>query len=159
LFEADDGSLPEFVIAGLDDTALVAAYNRLSADSRVVNSTQTVHRRLDGVDVLLQGLNDPVGSVVRGEVEPFHVVFGGIAVYSTRLPDIGVGVFPGELILDYRMGPGWTPQAVEAFLHLLSELARTSPTARVGLEDHVPRFWVERFEHAWVEIELGHGAT
>ena len=159
LFETDDGSLPEFVVTGLEPTALVVGYSRLSAGAHVVTSAPTVHRRSVGADVSLQSVDDPARLVVLGELEPFHVVLGGIKARDIALPDIGVGVFPEELILDYRMGPEWTPEAVEGFLHLLAELVSGSPAARVVLEDGVPRYWVERFERAWIEAELGRRAT
>jgi hypothetical protein len=159
LFEADDGSLPEFAVSALSPAALVAAYNRLVEGARVVSSAPFVHRRADGRDLPLQTTTEPASGVARGELEPFHIVLGGIRVLAVTLPDIGVGVFPDEIILDYRMGAEWAPETVEGFLHLLAELARTSPSARVGLEQGVPRFWVERFERAWIEAELGRGAT
>ncbi|MDP8910348.1 MAG: hypothetical protein M3N47_14810, partial [Chloroflexota bacterium] len=51
-----------------------------------------------------------------------HVVLTGIRSGDVGVPDLGVSVRPGALVVDYRMGVEWTAEVVAGFVELLRAL-------------------------------------
>jgi hypothetical protein len=77
------------------------------------------------------------------------VVFGGIRVRGTSIPDIGVFLCPDQIALDYRMGSAWGSKQLEALFELLVELASLDSESSVSLEENAFPEVLDRFQKAW----------
>ena len=155
MFDEDDGSLPEIRVQYSNTSAPVEGFQliqHLSETNRRAHNApseptfwsvpEQEERRVDSVP-------NAAALVVSGDAEPFHLVFSGIEIDGTSIPDLGVYVFPDELALNYRMGPEWGPEQVNALFSLLHELTQIDRGARLTLEDGVVPEWIHRFEGAW----------
>src|SRR5688572_8464470 len=110
LFEVDDGSLPEIWLTFQDRSAVVAGYELVRSHSAGDVSKHQPHfwSKVRNEEVPVSAVPSPAALVVSGEAEPFHVVFGGVQSNGVPIPDLGLFVFPSQLVLDYRMGPEWS---------------------------------------------------
>ena len=155
MFDEDDGSLPEIRVQYSSTSAPVAGFQLIQRLSETTRRAQNApseptfwsvpeqeERRVDSVP-------NAAALVVSGDAEPFHLVFGGIAIDGSTIPDLGVFVFPDQLALSYRMGPEWGPEQVKALFALLHELTKSDEGARLTLEDGVVPEWMDRFQGAW----------
>ena len=159
LFDTDDGSLPEVRVDYSDTTAMVTEYALLR--ERAVDAlTQNPHfwSNVHKEERPLDSVSNPAALVASGEAAPFHVVFGGIRFCGVTIPDVGVFVFPDELVLDYRMGSPWGPKELEAFFQLLVELSAFDPQTSLSLEDGVLAEVVARFQQARRRYRAEHAA-
>ena len=122
LFLHDDGSLPEIEVDFADPQRMPSAFAWL-----VARGARAVASGCAGVWIEADGearpFSGPIDAelVATGDVKGFHVVLGDIDC-GGRIPDLGVLVTPGSLVLDYRMGPHWNDQAIEAFIEMLRGL-------------------------------------
>jgi hypothetical protein len=68
--------------------------------------------------------DNPALTVLAGEADPFHVVFGGLTSASgAPIPDLGVFVLDDDFIaLDYRMGPHWDEPAILGLFEIMQDL-------------------------------------
>ena len=150
LFDTDDGSLPEIHITYANGKATSAGYGLLrSRAATIVSENPTFYSRVHETEQPLDSVSNAAASVVAGEAEAFHVVFGGIAARGTTIPDLGVFVFPDQLALDYRMGPDWGSDELEALFGLLLELTSLDGDAAVSLEESVIAEVAQRFQEVW----------
>lgn len=131
-FSKNDGSLPEVEIAFRDPALIPKAFAFLFARGGVVASEgePTLWRRDTEKDVAFTG--PECADLVIGETaDPFHELLGGISVEGTRIPDLGVFVHQGGLILDYRMGPEWGFDQISALMTLLNHFRHMGGTVSV----------------------------
>ncbi len=150
LFDTDDGSLPAVRVDYRDSAATVSGYALLRGRAaRVVSDNACFWSKTHDTERPLDSVSNAAALVVSGEAEAFHVVLGGVQCRSAAIPDLGVFVFPDQLALDYRMGPAWGPQELEAFFGLLSELTALDPDAALSLEEGALADVVARFQNAW----------
>jgi len=120
-FESDDGSLPEVELTFSDVDTSVAAFRLLFLLSRFDPATgrATVWSIQDNADVAFPG-ERAASLVVAGIIDSFQVLLPALAVGVDPIPDLGVFFNPGRIVIDYRMGSDWTPQAIQDFMRLLS---------------------------------------
>ncbi|RJS92033.1 hypothetical protein [Salinisphaera sp. Q1T1-3] len=150
LFDTDDGSLPEIRVDYRDSAATVAGYALLRGRAAgVVSDKAYFWSKTHDAEVSLDFVSNAAALVASGEAEAFHVVLGGIQSRGIAVPDLGVFVFPGQLALDYRIGPAWGSNELEAFFSLLGELVSLDPAATLSLEKGVLPDVVARFQNAW----------
>jgi hypothetical protein len=121
LFDADDGSLPEIVLADL--------------------GPHETRNLLDHVVGKASAQED------RSSVDTPERILDNLQYDGVRLPTLGIDAFDDELVIDYRMGDGWNAETLAAFARLLGELRDLAPHARIvaipegGVEAHAdPRF-------------------
>jgi hypothetical protein len=109
IFGTDDGSLPELSIPALSGEAVVAAFDCLRRDERrPFPATQYLWRRETRAEVPLAQVVHPAAEVVAGAADPFHCTLVDVGKSGVVVPEVGVGVFPDEITIDYRMGPSGT---------------------------------------------------
>lgn len=120
-FERDDGSLPEIELAFSDVDASVAVFRLLFSISHFDPATVqcTAWSLQDNADVPFPG-EGAASQVVAGFIEPFHVLLPGLCVGGGVIPDLGVFFSSGSIVIDYRMGADWTPQAIQDFMQVLA---------------------------------------
>ncbi|WP_282298156.1 hypothetical protein [Stenotrophomonas sp. PS02289] len=131
-FSKDDGSLPEVEIDFCDPALIPKAFALLFARGGVVASAggATLWRRDTEEDIAFTG--PECADLVIGETaDPFHLLLGGICVEGAHIPDLGVFVHQGGLILDYRMGPEWGFDQISALMALLNHFRDMGGTVRV----------------------------
>lgn len=119
-FAVDDGSLPEIELSFASLDLMPAAFSYLferGAEDVTINGGQLWIRAL-GRALRFSGPED-AWLVSNESADPFHIVLGGIRGTSVPMPDLGVLVCREGLVLDYRMGPQWSPLAVDSLLELL----------------------------------------
>lgn len=159
LFEVDDGSLPEIWLTFQDTRAVVAGYELVRSQSAGVVSKQSyLWSKVTNDEVELSAVPNPAALVVSGEAEPFHVVFGGVESNGVVIPDLGVFVFPSQLVLDYRMGPEWSGARVNALFELLAQMLVLDRQATLSLEEYVLPEVQSRFKSAWQRWSVEHAA-
>ena len=134
LFAVDDGSLPEIRIEGLSPDSVAKALQVL--DSLVAEA---------------QSLPSQVAA-------PGHTV-ATLTVNDVTIPLIGVGVFKDGLILDYRMGPEWTSDRVNAFFEVLHRLCQVHPGAYAEIEPEAHHDARRSFQKAWMRFLSAKGAA
>ncbi len=123
-FEDNDGSLPEIYLKNLGPETVQSIFDLLWNRGRDVSSDGAVfHDRRDDRAKPIESAYEVAGLVCKGDAESIHVLLGGLACGGATIPDLGVGVHPDEIILDYRMGPEWGPLELAALFGLLRELS------------------------------------
>jgi hypothetical protein len=139
LFAVDDGSLPEIRVEGLDPPAV----NRALALIRgaAIQPPSYAHD---------QGLNAPRAAD--------HFV-AALEIDGCRLPALGFGPFHDALILDYRMGPEWSPDRVGALFELLHRICRLHQGAYVEIEPEANPNLRRAFQKAWMQYLTQKGAA
>lgn len=137
-FENDDGSLPEIELAFRSPAGTVEGFRLLFArgakDVSVGGAKVWIKSKAQARP--FSGPQD-AELVMAGDLEPFHIVLGGINVSGATVPDLGVWVAPEGLTLDYRMGPEWQQDVVMGLLQLLRDLCH------IGAELAVPWWGAE----------------
>jgi hypothetical protein len=136
LFDTDDGSLPDIRSAGLSPDGVASVFDLIRSRAALNPDAAFWHRTLDREEPL-DARRNPAGMVVSGEAEPFHVLASGITAGAAVLPDLGVFVFPDEVVLGYRMGPEWGEPELGVLCELLRGLTAVAPEARIKLDEHV----------------------
>jgi len=149
LFDTDDGSLPKVRVTELSREGVAAIYAFLRARASVPPDLLFWHRTLDREE-RLDAWPNPALLVAGNEAEPFHFLATGLVFDGVALPDLGVFVFPDQVVLDYRMGPELDERRVLALFELLRQLAALDLTGRVRLDRHVLPAVEQRFLAAWV---------
>jgi hypothetical protein len=147
LFDTDDGSLPYIWVTGLSREGVAAAHRLIRSRSRTNRNSVFWHVGLDREE-RLDAWPDAALLVADSQAAPFYFLACGMAFGGVVLPDLGVIVFPGDIRLDYRMGPEWCERRVLALFELLRRLVALSPDARVTLEPDVLPSSVERMFQA-----------
>jgi hypothetical protein len=135
ILDRDDGSLPditfEFGAARIAD----AAYRLIRARATTLNGRQDAYYWSRSRDEAcpIDFASEPALAILAGDAEPFHVVFGGLrSSAGAPVPDLGVFVFtPGEIALDYRMGPEWNDPAILGLFEIMRDLARLATPVRI----------------------------
>ncbi|WP_312319891.1 hypothetical protein [Stenotrophomonas sp.] len=131
-FSENEGSLPEVEVAFRESALIPKAFALLFSRGGVVASEgePTLWMRDTKEDVAFTG--PECADLVIGETaDPFHVLLGGICVEGTRIPDLGVFVHQGGLILDYRMGQEWGLDQISALMTLLNQFRDMDGTVSV----------------------------
>jgi len=135
LFEHDDGSLPEIELTNFRAAAIPGHFATLWRRGRDVTASGASYcSRHDWQDRPIVSAEDAASAAARvcsQEAESIHVVLGGLEYAGSRIPDLGVFVYPDGLVLDYRMGAAWGPRQVAALLELLLAIAETEPDLAV----------------------------
>lgn len=131
-FQEDDGSLPDINLDFGEQLVAADAYALIQARATHLASRSSYYWSKSKQEEcpIIFGQN-PAVEILRGEAEPFHVVFGGLSSSSgCPIPDLGVFILePGFVSLDYRMGSEWNEAAVVGLFELLRDLS--------GLCEHI----------------------
>ncbi len=122
LFEEDDGSLPEIHVAGLTPAAAQRCLDALFDRADSLRPDQTVWDWQRDEDVPIADVPEVGPLAAEGKLSTLHVVLTGIRSGDVGVPDLGVSVRPGALVVDYRMGVEWTAEVVAGFVELLRAL-------------------------------------
>ncbi len=122
-FADNDGSLPSIEIRHLAHTEVPKLFDALSS-AGFINEVATIWDERVKADVPISQIPNPAARVASHDLDCFHVVVSGVNYEGESIPDLGVFVFQDAIEINYRMGSGWTPRRVTAFLHLLEDLRR-----------------------------------
>jgi hypothetical protein len=151
-FDIDDGSLPEVRVDYSDQSATATAYALLRARAiRVGSADSGFWSNTLGMDVSLDSVPNAAALVVSGDAAPFHTVLRGIESADAVIPDLGVFVFPDQLALDYRMGPGWGPRELAGLFAILAQLVALDLKSTISLERGASAEATARFQRVWVQ--------
>lgn len=126
ILSENDGSLPDIEIDFGENHVVADAYALIQTKtSKLVSSGAYYWSKSRNEEYPIRFGDNPAVLYLKGEAEPFHVVFGGIRSSSGFLvPDLGVFVLgPGLISLDYRMGSEWNDAAILGLFELLNELS------------------------------------
>lgn len=123
-FVDDDGSLPEIELHFVQPPLLVSALEYLFGLPGARDVTPAGCAVWNNFEDREEPYRSPQDAqrVLSGELASFHRLLGFARVEATMLPDLGVFVSPGELNLNYRMGPHWGEAEIGALLRLLARL-------------------------------------
>ena len=124
-FVDDDGTLPELELRFASPDGAARAFARLFDLGAVDASRGEALVEVDDSAALrtFAGPED-AARVAEGTVRPFHLVVDSIVVDGVGLPDLGVLVESDRLTFDYRMGPEWGAETIDALLRLLGASCR-----------------------------------
>jgi hypothetical protein len=151
LFAEDDGSLPEIRLIEVSADGAANIFDELCSRAEPLETNQTVWLDEREQELPLRDVPDAGALAATGRISTLHVVLRGIRSRGTRIPDLGVSIWPGEVALDYRMGSGWNADVLAAFVELLGELRKLDPGARLaaaGELDLMPKPVQQRFQRA-----------
>ena len=121
-FDLDDGFLPEVSVEGYNPAEIVSTFNQLVSISSPSSLESELWHIPTESNVKLSQFACAAEVMLRGEAETFHMLLKQPTFEGITLPDLGAFIFKNEIILDYRRGPEWTEQVVNAFLRLISKL-------------------------------------
>lgn len=147
LFDTDDGALYDIRLTGLDEDGLATAFEFVRSRSIITPDDLFWHVGLDR-DQPVADYPDAARLVARGVAEPFHVLAARLEFAGAVVPDLGVFVWPGEVTLDYRMGPEWGRPQLLALFELLRQLAAATGGG-VSLCGKVPPQGDAQFVSEW----------
>lgn len=137
-FQEDDGSLPDINLDFAEYPVAADIYALIQARATHLVSTNSYYWSTSKQQEcpIIFGQN-PAIEYLRGEAEPFHVVFGGLRSSSGNpIPDLGVFILaPGFVGLDYRMGPEWNEAAVIGLFELLRDLSGLAENVQITNEN------------------------
>jgi hypothetical protein len=130
LFETDDGSLPDIFIEGLEANQVIRVIEWLAALAGPLPPV-TVWSRKDETELEMDKLENAAFEVISGNIDPFRVNVGGLAIHGIRLPEMTVFIDKNEIAFDYRMGPSWNEVTVMALFDLLAGIKGIAPNAAI----------------------------
>ena len=149
LFEEEDGSLPDILIAEIAPEAIARVYGYLRTHSTVITKYPYFWDKARNQEAHVDSVPNAAQRLLEGMAEPFHIVLRGLTFRNTEIPDLGVFVFADKIILDYHAGKEWSESQVLALFELLRHICNIDPNARIKYdEDSVPDF-KQRFQRAW----------
>ena len=121
LFETDDGSLPDIELTNLSGAEVIYGYEFLRDHSKSFETLNPYYwSNTQEKEIPIKFADNPAIQVVSGEGQVFHLCFNGIESPTGKaIPVLGIFVFPDCLDLDYRMGYGWSIEAVQGLFELL----------------------------------------
>jgi hypothetical protein len=149
LFDTDDGSLPEILIANLSKDEVVAIFDYLQQTCRQMNDAATFWSIEEQADRPVVSVPNAAALVMQGRAEPFIVLCEGLAYDGEVIPDIGVFVFGDEIALVYRMGREWNAANLKALFGILQAVTRIAPTAKISVEEGALKSVRRHFEATW----------
>ena len=147
-FTEDDGSLPGLEFRNLDPASVRNLVQYFFHHGTLTNDDATLWHNQMQADVPIAKLDDPAGLVVSGIAAPFHCCFQLQAMGVNIIPELGLFVFQGTVAIDYRMGPDWNPDNVDAFFRLLVHLKSIAPEASIESEDGEGLPYPDEFKNA-----------
>jgi hypothetical protein len=130
VFSYNDGSLPDINFDFANTRVVADAYAVVQRQASVLTSVDAYYwSKSKQKECPISFRDNPAELVLRGEAEPFHVVFGGITSDAGhKIPDLGVFVLADDyLALDYRMGPEWSQEAIEGLFVLMERISSLAP--------------------------------
>ena len=100
----------------------------------------------------LKQLNNAAELVVEGKILSLSHGLADLKIRDVTLPQLNIWVQPGAVSFDYRMGPEWGPNEVEALFEFLWGLVQNIPTAKVFRAEEGCYFEpTEEFTRVWNE--------
>lgn len=129
-FEKDDGTLPDVSLGNLSPAGAAGIFDELRARADPPEPTETIWHDEREEEVPLLEVPDAGALATSGRIGSLHVVLRGVRSGGVRLPDLGVGLFVDEVVLDYRMGRHWNAIVLAAFVELITELQQIDPGSR-----------------------------
>lgn len=148
MFDTDDGTLPDIYIDNVSPQGVESMWAYLKASAGSYASDASVWHKAKNQEIPISSVINAAKLVVTGEAEVFHIVLHGIIFNNVRIPDLGVFVFPDAIHLDYRMGPEWGPNELQAFFGLLRSLYAIDENAVISLPGDYNSEWQRRFREA-----------
>jgi hypothetical protein len=118
--EEDENPLPEFHVCELPANAAAAIWRRLLDGARLASPDAVVFVKAEQRDVPVRDVRGLPARAQAGEID-MHVVLGDVLADGRRLPDLGVSIYPDEIVIDYRVNV-WDRDSAAALIHLLGEL-------------------------------------
>jgi hypothetical protein len=143
LFDEDDGALYAIRVVADSEEAVLNVARLL--EQRTSVSGVAVWNRSAGIEVRVDTLTEATQGIVSGLYDPTHVLLTDLRVGDITVPPLGVLMLPGELVLDYRKGPGWSADTLAAFFSLLQRIVDDGHNVRVALPDVVLPKWHDAF--------------
>lgn len=148
-FDTDDGSLPSVEIARLSPGGISAVYAMLRRRSHLTGDPPEFWSVLQEASIPVDSVPDAARLVAAGEAQTFHHCIEGIMAGGVELPVLGVGVWPDDIELDYRMGPEWGLAQIAGFFELLWDCCAPDPGAIVVPAENEGPPYPDRFLRAW----------
>lgn len=136
-FEHDDGSLPEIGLGKLTSKQVETIVGEIRSKSGSPTGKPTLILNDEGQSPTASSLDEMVEAVREGYAVNVCFCLTDLTHERVRLPEIMVCVWRDSVTLEYRQGPGWTRDSVEALFSLLRSLHAMSPQAQLECECEV----------------------
>jgi len=134
-FFSNQSGFPEIHISNLSKDSVVKAYSLVLSLGKSLVGTPLLWDRRDRREKPVISVEDPAKLVVEEKAEPFHLLIRGIEFAASKLPDIGVFVFPHAISFDFAPGKDWGENQILAFLELIAKVSNLNPATVVSLEE------------------------
>jgi hypothetical protein len=132
-FDTNDGSLPEIDIENVSPDGIAAMWMYLRSRAFAYVGDAWFWHTITQQATPLDSASHAAQLVVTGEAQPFHTILQGITYSGAVIPDLGVFIFPGAIVLDYRKGSNWDAARLTALFELLRQLQSIDPDASISL--------------------------
>lgn len=137
IFATYDGSLPDINFDFARARVVAEAYALVQSRATILASEDPCYwSKTERRDCKIQFGDNPAERLLAHDVDPFHVVFGGLKSRSGHaIPDLGIFALAADAFtVDYRMGPEWTDDSITGLLEIMTDLARLAPNTAVSHE-------------------------
>lgn len=147
-----DGALPDIELNGLSRDEVVLGYDLIrNASNRISSKDPSYWSIPNNKDISIKFEDNPAKDVVQGKAEGFHLCFDGVQSPSGKImPELGVFVFNDSLNIDYRMGEGWTDEAIEGLLDILYALFQNCKNMKLSHKGNMFDPDGSIFEESWI---------
>lgn len=136
---ADDGSLPEVQFKDVTARGGELIFRALLARAAPLADAWTAWTAEDEVEAPSRDLGGSVAQVFAGRLSHIYVDLTQVVFDRVEIPrELGVGVYAGEISVDYQMGEGWDATVLSAFVRLIGELRDLDPGCRIVYWDAAP---------------------
>lgn len=128
-FETDDGSLPGIEFSNLRASEVHAILTFFHTNGIAESSSPAAL----GMSRLAESSVEVAARRLKEEdFVSNHCCYSGITFASQQLPTLGLFVDPNSIEIDYRMGPEWNREAVNALFELIAHLQSFCTACVVG---------------------------
>ena len=131
-FDTDDGSLPGILFSNLRPRSVQFIHDYFRINGTVETENPTIYIEKLAADVPLEDIADPAQVVIDGGSHSFHCCFKGVTNAAQEFPTLGLFIFADSVEIDYRMGPAWNRDNVNALFSFLAYLQSFCTGCTVG---------------------------
>ena len=131
----NDGSLPDVNIDFCGASVAAEAYALVQSRAAQAESNLGHYwSKSRQTDCPITFGENPAEELLRGDADPFHVVFGGIrSSQGTQVPPLGFFVLAADNVaLDLRMGPEWSEGAIIGLFELVRDMSSLTSSVNVS---------------------------
>ena len=130
-FVEDPESIPEVQLCGVTPEQAQAMLDALLRCANPLRDDQTVWDPEREAELPVSGYRDVARLAAEDPRMALRVVLCNVHFHGVQLPDLGFGVWPDTVAVDYPAGEHWTAEVIAAYVELLESLRTLAPGSQM----------------------------